>query len=177
MVVPSRRLQRGDLGAGLHAQFGVEVRQRLVHAEHLRLTHDGAAHRDALTLTAGQLGGLAVQELGEVEDLGGLLDLLAPLVGGHAAQLQREAHVLGDGLVRVQRVVLEHHRDVAVLGRHPDHVLAADLDAALVDVLESGEHPQRGALAGARTARPGRRIRRRAMSRLSESTASLSEPS
>ena len=62
-------LQRGDLGAGLHAQLGVQVRQRLVHAEHLRLAHDGAAHRDALTLTAGELGGLAVQELGEVETL------------------------------------------------------------------------------------------------------------
>ena len=140
-------LQRGDLGAGLHAQLGVQVRQRLVHAEHLRLTHDGAAHRHALALTAGQLGGLAVQELGEVEDLGRLLDLLAPLVGRHPAQLQREAHVLGDRLVRVQRVVLEHHRDVAVLGRHAGHVLAADLDGALVDVLESGEHAQRGALA------------------------------
>ncbi len=142
-------LQRGDLGAGLHAQFRIQVRQRLVHAEHLRLTHDRAAHRDALTLTAGQLGRLAVQELGEVQDLGRILDLLAPLVGGDAAQLQRETHVLGDGLVRVERVVLEHHRDVAVLGRHARHVLAADLDGALVDVLESGEHAQRGALARA----------------------------
>ena len=31
-------LQRRDLGAGLHAQLGVEVRQRLVHEEHLGLS-------------------------------------------------------------------------------------------------------------------------------------------
>jgi hypothetical protein len=47
-------LQRGDLRAGLHAQLGVEVGQRLVHEEHLGLAHDRATHRDALPLTAGE---------------------------------------------------------------------------------------------------------------------------
>ena len=140
-------LQRGDLGAGLHPQLGVQVGQRLVHAEHLRRPHDRAAHRHPLALATGELGRFAVQEIGQVEQLGGLLDLLAALVGRHPAQLEREAHVLGDRLGRVERIVLEHHRDVAVLGRHPDHVLAADLDVALVDVLQPGQHPQRGALA------------------------------
>ena len=35
-----------------------------------------------------------------------------------------------DGHVRVQGVVLEHHRDVAVLGRHVGDVAAADRDLA-----------------------------------------------
>jgi hypothetical protein len=74
-------LQCGDLSTGLHAQFCVEVGQWFVHAEHLRLTDDRASHRHALALTAGQLGGLAIQMLGQVEDLGGLLDLLTTLVG------------------------------------------------------------------------------------------------
>jgi hypothetical protein len=51
-------LQRGDLGAGLQPQLRVEVRERLVHQEDLRLAHDRAAHRDALALAAGQLTGL-----------------------------------------------------------------------------------------------------------------------
>jgi len=108
-----------------------------------------ARHRHALTLTAGQLGGLAIQVLGQVEDLGGLLDLLAPFRGRYPAQLECESHVLGDRLVRVQRIVLEDHCDVAVLGRDTGHVLAADLDGALVDVFEAGKHPQCGALARA----------------------------
>ena len=44
-----------DLGAHRHAQLGVEVGERLVEQEHLRVAHDRAAHRDALALAAGEL--------------------------------------------------------------------------------------------------------------------------
>ena len=47
-------LQGGDLDTGLHAELGVEVRQRLVHEEDLRLADDRPAHRDTLTLTTGE---------------------------------------------------------------------------------------------------------------------------
>ena len=63
-----------------------------------------------------------------------------------AGDLEREAHVLGDGHVRVQRVVLEDHRDVAVLRRNVGDVAVADQDAAVVDLFEAGEHAQRGGL-------------------------------
>ena len=66
-----------DLGAHLHAQLGVEVRQRLVEQEHLRIAHDGAAHRHALALAAGQRLRLAVQQLGDVENARGMVDALA----------------------------------------------------------------------------------------------------
>ena len=72
-------LQRRDLRAGGDAQLGVEVGQRLVHAEDLRVAHDRAAHGDALALPAGQRLGLAVEVVGEVEDLGRLLDPLVDL--------------------------------------------------------------------------------------------------
>ena len=65
-------LQLGDLGAGLDAELGVEVRQRLVHQEDLRVTDDRAAHRDALALTTGEGLRLAVEVLLEAEQLGGL---------------------------------------------------------------------------------------------------------
>ena len=63
-----------DLGAHLHAQLGVEVGQRLVEQEDLRVAHDGAAHRDALALAAGQRLRLAVQQRRDVEDARGLVD-------------------------------------------------------------------------------------------------------
>ena len=51
--------------------------------------------------------------------------------------------------MRIQRVVLEHHRDVAVARRHVvDHV-AADPDLAVGDLLQPGDHAQRGGLAAA----------------------------
>ena len=67
-------MQRLDLGAHLHAQLGVEVGERLVEQEHLRVAHDGAAHGDALALAARELARLALQELLEAEDLGGAPD-------------------------------------------------------------------------------------------------------
>ena len=83
-----------DLGAHLHAQLGVEVRQRLVEQEHFRIAHDGAAHRDALALAAGERLRLAVEQLGDVEDARGMIDALLDLVLGEFAQLQPERHVL-----------------------------------------------------------------------------------
>ena len=46
--------------AHLHAQLGIQVGERLVEQEHLRMTNDGAAKRDALALTAGKLARLAL---------------------------------------------------------------------------------------------------------------------
>jgi hypothetical protein len=54
--------------------------------------------------------------------------------------------------VRVQRVVLEDHCDVAVLGGQVGDVTVADPDLAAVDLLEAGEHAQRGGLAASRGA-------------------------
>ena len=68
-----------------------------------------------------------------------------------AAQLQSEGQVLLDGHVRVERVVLEHHRDVPVLGRQVVDDAVADLDRAAADLLQAGDRPQRGRLAA-----PGR---------------------
>jgi hypothetical protein len=135
-------LQRGDLRARLHAQLRVEVGQRLVHEEHLRAADDRPPHGHALPLTTGQGLGLALEVRVEVEDLGGFLNALANLVLGDAADLQGEAHVVGHRHVRVERVVLEDHGDVAVLGGQVGDVAVADEDAAAVDLFEAGQHAQ-----------------------------------
>ncbi len=41
-----------NLQPRLGTQFGVQIRQRLVKQEHLRLANDGSAHGHALALTA-----------------------------------------------------------------------------------------------------------------------------
>ena len=73
-------LQRGDLGAHLHAQLRVEVREGLVHQERRGLAHDRTAHRDPLTLATGQLAGLAVEVALQLEVRGGLADASVDLV-------------------------------------------------------------------------------------------------
>jgi hypothetical protein len=57
---------------------------------------------------------------GRFEDLGGLRTRV-DLGLGQAADLQAVGHVVVDAHVRVERVVLEHHGDVAVLRLEPVH--------------------------------------------------------
>ena len=52
-----------DLGAHGDAQLGIEVGERLVEQEDLRIAHDRAAHGDALALAARELARIAVEEL------------------------------------------------------------------------------------------------------------------
>jgi hypothetical protein len=68
------------------------------------------------------------------------------------AQLQAEGHVLAHRHVRVQRVALEDHRDVAVLRLQVVDHLAVDHDLAAGDLFQSGQHAQQRALAAARGA-------------------------
>jgi len=60
-------LQVGDLGTHLYAQFGVEVGKWLVHQEHLRLAHDGATHRHALSLSTRKFLRATVEVRHEIE--------------------------------------------------------------------------------------------------------------
>ena len=68
---------------------------------------------------------------------------------GQLAHLQREGEVLVDRFVRVERVVLEHHGDVAVLRVEiVDHAVA-DGDLAGGDRDQPGDQIERGRLAAA----------------------------
>ena len=70
----------------------------------------------------------------------------------HLLQAQAERDVLVDREVRVERVALEDHGDVAVARRDVVDDPVADPDCALRDVLEAGDHPEGGRLAAARRA-------------------------
>ena len=138
-----------DLGAHLGAQLGVEVGERLVEEEDVGVAHDGAAHGDALALAAGELRGAAVHERLEAEDGGGLGDAGVDLGLRAAGDLEREAEVLAHGHVRVERVGLEDHGDVARARRQVVDHPAADADLAAGDLLEPRDHAQRRGLAAA----------------------------
>ncbi len=93
---------------------------------------------------------LAIQQRLDVQDACRLVDAALDLGLGEFPQLQPERHVVEHAHVRIERVVLEHHRDVAIARRHVVHDVAADPDLAVGDLLETGDHAQRGRLAAAR---------------------------
>ena len=139
-------LEADDLGAHLDAQLGVEVGQGLVHEEGPGVAHDGATHGHALALTAREMAGLALELVGDAQQIGGMSHLAADLRGRDLGAAQREAHVARHRHVRVERVVLEHHRDIPVLGREVVDHAVADADAAGGDLLQPGDHPQQRGL-------------------------------
>ena len=119
--IDRRRRHRGvqllDLGAHLHPQLGVEVGERLVEQEHLRIAHDRPPHRHALALAAGELARLAASS-GAISSIAGR-SLPSPpdLVARRLPQLEAEGDVVGDGQMRIERIVLEHHGDVPLARR------------------------------------------------------------
>ena len=127
-------------------------RTRLVEQEDLRVPHDGPAERDPLPLAAGELRGPAVQERCQLERLGGLRHASVPLGLRGAPHCERETDVLANTEVRIERVVLEDHRDVAVLGRQVVDAHAVDLDVPRAGLLEPGDAAERGGLAASRRA-------------------------
>ena len=115
-------VQLRDFHPRLPAQRGVEIGQRLVEQEHLGRADDRPADRHALALPARELLRRALEIRCQVENLGGALDFLADHRRIGLRQHEREAHVVVDGHVRVQRVALEHHRQIALRRRQPGDV-------------------------------------------------------
>ena len=93
--------------------------------------------------------GLTVEVLRDVEDLGGLFDLAVDLRLGDLLQLEGEGHVIINGHVGIERVVLEDHGDVAVLRGDVVHELAVDIKFTLGDLFQTGDHAERCGFAAA----------------------------
>ena len=89
-------MQLLELDAHLDPQLGVEVGQRLVEQEDLRVAHDRTTERDALALSTRQHAGLAVEMILDVEDIGGVVDPLGDLRLVEFPHLQAEGHVVVD---------------------------------------------------------------------------------
>ncbi len=119
-----------ELGPHLPAQLGVEVGQGLVEEEDGGVAHQCAAHGDALALAAGERRRLAVEQMRDREHLGDAADPRIDLRLRHPGETQREGHVLRDIHVGVESVILEHHRDVPVLGIEAADLAIADPDLA-----------------------------------------------
>ena len=109
-------VEPGDLGPHLHAKLSIEIRQRLVEQKHLRFADDGAAERHTLPLATGELARSAFEQRLDRENVRGVLHALLDFRLRRTPHLQAECHVLVDRHVRIEGVILEDHRDVALAG-------------------------------------------------------------
>ena len=154
-------VQPFDFGTHLHAQLGVQVGQRLVKQEELRLARERPAHGHALALAARELAGPAVQQVADLQHGRDFIDALLALGLGHLAHLQRKADVVGHAHRGVQRVALEHHGNVAVARGHAHHVLAANAHLTFGRVVQTRNDVEQSGFAAARGAHQDEELARR----------------
>ncbi len=69
-------VQLADVGAGFHAQLGIQVGERLIEEENFWLAHDGPTDSHTLALATGELAGLAVEQVFDAQDLSRILNPL-----------------------------------------------------------------------------------------------------
>ena len=110
-------LQRANLNAHLLAQFRIEIGQRFVEQENLRLVDQCPRQRNPLLLAAGKLRRAALGESAETDDFKRMRDPLADGFIRFAADTQRESHVLEDRQMGPDRVGLKHHAQLALFRR------------------------------------------------------------
>ena len=96
--------QLDELSSHLVPQFGVQVGERLVHQEDLRVSDDCASDRDSLALAAGESLRLSLQVLGDVQYLRSFSDLPVYLLLRSSLDLEGIRHVVIDGHMRIERV-------------------------------------------------------------------------
>ena len=113
------RVKSSNLEAHFFAKVCIEVAQRLVEEEDLRLHHQRPSHRDPLLLAAGEFPRIARLVAAELDDPQHVLDARLALGLRHARlEPQAVGDVLGHGHVGPEGVALEDHRHAPPLGRH-----------------------------------------------------------
>jgi hypothetical protein len=83
----------------------------------------------------------------DVQYLGGFMYAPFDFGFGGLAKLKPESHIVVHAHMRVQRVILENHRDVAVFGGYIVHELVAYVQLTFGNFLQTGDHTQSGGLA------------------------------
>ncbi|CAK7024187.1 MAG: hypothetical protein DELT_03336 [Desulfovibrio sp.] len=121
-----RYINKGDAKGFLHplqfelhflAEFEVERAEGFVEQEHLRLVHEGAGNGDALLLSAGELGDIAVSIAGKAHKPEHIVHLFLDRRFIHLFDFKAERDVVKHIEMRKQRVFLEHRIDPPFIGR------------------------------------------------------------
>ena len=129
-VMPSALCSARDLVAQLDAHRVVEVGQRLVEQQQTRVDRERAAERDALALSAGELGRPPAGRSRRAAAASASRRRARRSCPSTRRACAARSRCWRPRHVRPQRVGLEHHRRVAPLGRQVRHVARRRPDRA-----------------------------------------------
>src|SRR5207244_644480 len=100
------------------AQQCVEITQRFVQEEGVRLANERSSNRDTLTLSSAQLAWLLSQQIADFQHRRSLMNAPIDFRRRHLFQTEIEGEVLIARHVWVERVRLKYHRHVALSRRY-----------------------------------------------------------
>ena len=136
-------MQLCDFRAHLGTQLCVQIGERLVQKEHFRGSQDGASQRNALSLTAGKVLGLSLQIFFQFQYFRRPKNLFVDLGLRNMTQAQTKRKILINGHVRIQRIVLENHRNIPVFRLYMIGEGISDIDLACSNILQPSDHAKR----------------------------------
>ena len=137
-------MKLGDLRPHRRTEFCVQVGKRLIQQEYGRITDHGASKSHPLPLSAGQFFWLTVQQVFQVKDLRRLMYTTVDLRLVFLTKIQPKRDILIYIHMRIERIVLEYHRNIPILRRHLIHQAVSDIYLALRDCLKPRDHTQSG---------------------------------
>ena len=147
---PHLLLNIAKLNAHRFTELGVEIGERLVEKQDVRLHDQRPGNGDPLLLTAGHLIGVAILQSRELHERQSLADLLADDLRGTAPHPETIGHVLVNVHVRKERVFLKYHRRIPSIGRDTLDLTPCQMDLAAVRLVKPGDHAQDRRLTAAR---------------------------
>ena len=133
----------GDFRSHRSTKLCVQVGQRFVEKEYLGFTNDRTTERNTLSLTTGECLRFSGKVIGDTKDFSRSFNLLVDDFLGYFTKFQTERHVVINGHVGIERVVLEYHRDVSVLGNNVVYELAVDVKFTAGDFFQTCDHTKR----------------------------------
>ena len=130
----------GDLNTHLYTKFCIQVGERLIHKEYLRITNDGTTHGNTLPLTTGKSFRFTVKKFLKVKDSCSFTNLFVDLLLRNLAELQTKCHIIINSHMRIQSVVLEYHCDITVLRLYIIHNFVTDFKSTAGNFLKTCDH-------------------------------------
>ena len=110
-------LQALDLRARVISQLGIQIAERFIQQQDRRLDHQGAGQRHALLLAAGDLLHLALFIAAQIHLFQRGRHAPALFLSGYFARFQAKGDVFSDRQMRKERVILEYHANIPLVGR------------------------------------------------------------
>jgi hypothetical protein len=135
-------LESLQLTSHMQPQLSIQIGEGLIHQENSRLTDNGSCQGNSLPLASRQLFWPSLQKRENPKQVCNLLDSTGDFSARHFANFKGVSDVLFDRHVWIERIALENHGHVPVLGRHLVNACVPNKNVTAGGFFEACQHSQ-----------------------------------